>query len=319
MKYDKAVDFLRKIEGNVGIFFHDDADGACSAALINALLKQRGVKTTLATGPIDKDSFKAFKFIKVDYVGFTDLAVDQYPQWLEPFDKEKTIIIDHHPIHNDLNEVGFLYINSRLTEPEKYISASQICSEICKKAGLEGKEWIGRLGGVGDRALKGNADEEQGANIIGANKAARGPDSLIKIAKFLTTANSLDDLLYKTEYIKPLALIDAELERQIKNFEKNEIQDINFFEFRGNYSILSILSSALFDKYPDKTIIIYRINDGYVKISGRSPDHDLGTFITKAVEDIGDGGGHPKPAGAKIKEKDFKLFKKRILELISSQ
>ncbi len=126
MKYDKAVDFLRKVNGNVGIFFHDDTDGACSAALINSLLKQRGVRTTLATGPIDKESFKAFKWIKVDYIVFTDLAIDQYPDWLEMFDKEKIIIIDHHPIHNDLNKMGYLYINSRLTEPDKYISASRL-------------------------------------------------------------------------------------------------------------------------------------------------------------------------------------------------
>jgi len=315
MKYDKAVDFLRNVEGNVGIFFHDDTDGACSAALINCLMKQRGIKTTLATGPIDKDSFEAFKFIKVDYIVFTDLAVDQYPDWLEPFDKEKVLIIDHHPVHNDLNKMEYLYVNSRITEPDKYISASQICSEICKRAGLEGKEWIGRLGAVGDRALEGTPEEKEGSEIIEANKSGRGPDSLIKIAKFLTTANKLDDLLYKTEYRKPLELIRKELENQIKKFEKNEIEDINWFEFRGNYSILATLSSALFDKYPDITIIVYRISEGYVKISGRSNKYDLGAAFTEATKGIGDGGGHPKAAGAKIKEKDFELFKKRIKEI----
>ena len=318
MKYDKAVDFLRKIDGNVGIFFHDDTDGACSATLINSLMKQRGVKTTLATGPIDKDSFDVFKFIKVDYIVFVDLAVDQYPDWLEPFDKEKIVIIDHHPVHNDLNKMGYLYVNSRLTEPDKYISASQICLEICKRAGLEGKDWIGKLGAVGDRALEGTPDEEQAAEIIDANKSIRGPDSLIKIAKFLTDAKNLDDLLYTTEFRKPLELMEKELERQIRNFEKTEIEDVNFFEFKGNYSILSVLSSALFDKYPDKTIIVYRINEGYAKISGRSNNYDLGDIFTKATEGIGDGGGHPKAAGAKIKEKDFELFKKRVLELIKS-
>ncbi|MBR9682266.1 MAG: DHH family phosphoesterase [Candidatus Aenigmarchaeota archaeon] len=316
MKYDKAVDFLRKIDGNVGIFFHDDTDGACSAALINSLLKQRGVRTTLATGPIDKESFKSFKWIKVDYIVFTDLAIDQYPDWLEMFDKEKIIIIDHHPIHNDLNKMGYLYVNSRLTEPDKYISASQICLDICKKAGLEGKEWIGKVGAVGDRALEGTPEEEKVAEIISANKSIRGPDSLIKIAKFMTTANSMDDIMYTTEYQKPLELMEGELERQITNFERNEIEDINFFEFRGNYSILSVLSSSLFDKYPNKTIIVYRINEGYIKISGRSPNHDLGTIFAKATEGIGNGGGHPKAAGAKIKEKDFEKFKKRVMELI---
>jgi single-stranded DNA-specific DHH superfamily exonuclease len=32
--YAKAVGFLRKLEGNVALLFHDDADGVCSAALM---------------------------------------------------------------------------------------------------------------------------------------------------------------------------------------------------------------------------------------------------------------------------------------------
>ena len=64
MNVDKAVDFLLSAKGHVGIFFHDDADGVCSAALINSLMKREGVVTTLASGPIDRSSFNAFKWIK---------------------------------------------------------------------------------------------------------------------------------------------------------------------------------------------------------------------------------------------------------------
>jgi single-stranded DNA-specific DHH superfamily exonuclease len=314
MNVDKAVDFLENVKGNVGVFFHDDADGACSGALINSVLKDLEITTTLACGPIDKSSFDAFKFIKTDYVIILDLAVDQYPDWLAPFDKKTTMIIDHHPLHNDLNKLGFLHINSRFEDSKKYVSASEICMEICKKIGLKNKDWIGRLGAVGDKSIEGEPDEQEAAEMIDANKSVRGPESIIKIAKFLTTANKLDDFLYTTEFRKPLETIKGEIERQVKKFEMTDMADVNFFEFKGNYSMLSMLSNALFERYPKKTIIVYRRSEGFMKVSGRSHKFDLGKIFSDATKGIGEGGGHPQASGAKMKEKDFDIFKKRVLK-----
>jgi nanoRNase/pAp phosphatase (c-di-AMP/oligoRNAs hydrolase) len=49
-------------------------------------------------------------------------------------------------------------------------------------------------------------------------------------------------------------------------------------------------------------------------VSGRSHKYDIGAAMKKAAEGIGTGGGHPVAAGAYVN--DFKLFKKRLLEIL---
>ncbi|MFQ6009786.1 MAG: DHH family phosphoesterase, partial [Candidatus Aenigmatarchaeota archaeon] len=150
-----AVGFLKSIEGSAGIFFHADCDGSCSAALVLALLKNRGLRPKVLAGELDEEFFEAFAKQKVGSVIFLDLAVDQYPELLGPFRKRKVLVIDHHVIHNDLNKMGFIHINPRFKNPELYTSASLVTFDICSKAGLKSRKWIAKLGAVGDRAIKG--------------------------------------------------------------------------------------------------------------------------------------------------------------------
>jgi len=67
--------------------------------------------------------------------------------------------------------------------------------------------------------------------------------------------------------------------------------------------------------YPKRTLILYRKRPGNMwSISGRSHKYDIGAALKKASEGIGTGGGHPVAAGAYVN--DFKLFKKRLLEIL---
>ncbi len=51
----KAVEFLKKIDGKIKILFHLDADGACSAALVLAMLKQNGKNAELSSVKVEKE------------------------------------------------------------------------------------------------------------------------------------------------------------------------------------------------------------------------------------------------------------------------
>ena len=85
-------------------------------------------------------------------------------------------------------------------------------------------------------------------------------------------------------------------------------------EVTSKHGILAMVANALFEKYPDKTIIVYRERDGNYKFSGRSRKYDLGEAFRKASKGIGTGGGHPQAAGAFTK--DLNTFRERLIELL---
>lgn len=315
---EKAIEFLKSAEDKIGIFFHNDADGCCSAAIVLAFLKQNRKNASLFCGDIDEEDLKEFsKTIKerIDTAIFLDFAVDQYPEFLEPFKNKKVLIIDHHPIQNDLNKFGFLYINPRFENPSVYKSTTEVCFEICKKAGLLGYEWLMRIGAVGDYSIKGSEQEKEAAEIIDAVKAVKKDKGLIALARFLTTCEKLEDFLYIDEYQKMKELCEKEIEKQVKKFEVYSPEI--FFEIKSPYGMTSQVAKRLFDLFPDKTIITYSKSKGFYKFSGRSKRIDIGSVFRKASEGLGTGGGHAAAAGSKIPVSRFGEFRRKVLKMIN--
>lgn len=312
----RAIEFLKNISNKVSIYIHDDTDGVCSGALLLALLNQKNIRPKLFCGDIEEETFRMHES-KPKNIIFLDFAIDQYPEFLEKFKEKNVLIIDHHPIFNDLNKMGFIHINPRFKDPKKYVSAASICFKICRKAGLENFEWLKRLGNVGDHVISGNKQEREADEIICAVKAVKGSKALLKVTKVLSRIKKIEDFLYRGIYQKIKNEFEKEIEKQIKNFEKFEIKDVNFFELKSKYNILSYLAGVLLDIYPDKTIILYRHRDSVCNVSGRSKKYNLGEIFKKASEGIGRGGGHPIAAGARIRSSDINKFKKRVLKLIS--
>jgi single-stranded DNA-specific DHH superfamily exonuclease len=308
----KPEDFLKKVDGKIKIFFHVDADGASSAAIVLAYLKQRKKNAELVCTNYEALNLRDDRS---DFFIFVDLNIDQFKQIFEGIDPKKIIIIDHHPIFNDLNEMGIIHINPRLKDPDKYVSASMVVFDICKKAGLKGFDWLWRIGAEGDRAIEGTEEDKEAAKIIASVRAIKGHEALIQVAKFLSECKKIDDFLY-SDFSKHVEKLDRELENQIRKFESEGVKDVSFFELKSNYSLMGALSNRMFDMYPEKTIIIYKKTDGYIQVSGRSKKYNIGNLFKVAAKDIGTGGGHPVAGGAKVKEKDFNKFKKRFLEEI---
>lgn len=317
MKSREAVDFLKSATERVGIFFDDDPDGTASAALLLVYFKQRSVSAEVICGHIEKEIFEEFKKERFDFYIFCDFALSSYPEFLESFKGKKVLIIDHHPIYKDLNEMGFIFINPRLEDPKAYISTSHLVIDLCKKAGLENFDWLARIGMTGDREIKGNEEENKASNIINSIKIARGYEELPKVARFLSECKRIEEVVYKKEYQKPLEIVDRELERNMDKFIRLGINDFNFFELKSRYGIASTLATKLFDMYPEKTIILYSKGKNYYKFDGRTRKFDIGKIFKEASKGIGNGGGHPVAAGARIDLRSYKEFKKRVLKLIS--
>jgi len=310
----KAHDFLRNIGGSVGIFFHDDTDGVCSAAIVIAYLRQINIRPKLFCGDLEEE-MKEISERNFDKIIILDFPVDQYPEFLEDLEKKNVLVVDHHPITNDLNKVGILHVNPRFKDPKKYISTSRIIFRICKKVGLKNYEFLKRLGDVGDYVIKGTEEEKEADRLIAAVKAIKGTKSLIGVAKNISRIKELKHFIYG-EYGKYKDRFEKELEEQIDSF-KSEEGKVIFFEVKSEYNILAYLSSYIFELFPEKTIVLYRERMGTYGISGRSKKYNMGKIFKKASEGIGKGGGHPVAAGARIKSRYFDKFKKRVMRLIS--
>jgi single-stranded DNA-specific DHH superfamily exonuclease len=317
LREPEAVKFLKSIDGKIGIYFHNDADGTTSAALVLALLRKRDLKPKLFCGDIEPEDFRRFARQPMDAAIFLDFPVDPYPELLTPFRDKPVLIIDHHPITNDLNKLGYLYINPRFTAPEVYISVAQICGKLCAKAGLKGFSWLVRLGAVGDRALPGSADEQEAVEIVNAVKAIDREPGLVALANFLSRCSGLPEFIQREGYQRLKWLYRRELERQLQRFEASGHDEINWFRVISPYSITASLCSRIADVYPDRTIIAYTISAGWCKVSARSARYDLGSAFSKAVKAVGGrGGGHPRAAAAKFRAANFERFKRKVLSLL---
>lgn len=308
---EKAVEFLKNIEGEVNVYHHNDCDGICSAAIFLAYLKERGIKPKLNCVDINEESFKILKKEKTETAIFLDLPVDEFIERIEGFEAERILVVDHHKITEDLNKKGIAHINPRFEEPDAYISASQISYQICKVKSLE---WLARIGAVGDRALEGAEDEREAADMIDAIACLKKNKELASLAKLLSGCKKIEDFLYIEKYRKLKEAYENEIKKQISLFEIYGVSDINWFEVKSGFPVTSSLATRLFDIFPKKTIITYTKSKGVYNLSGRSKKYDLGSIFKKASEGLGTGGGHPQAAGAEVK--NFHEFKRRVIKMM---
>ena len=311
MKLDKAVEFLKNVDKDIVIFANDDGDGVCSAALLLAYLRERKIKPDLYFGGYDRKTLESFTRRKNKFVIFVDFAIDQYLEIIKAFKKSKVMVIDHHVITNNLNKIGVVHINPRFEKPNAYISASHITSDICKKAGLKGCSWLGKLGDVCDRADKGNNLENEAAFIISAIEAI-DKNRFEELAKTLSEIEGLEYFVYNPKYQRLKERLSTEIRLQLESIEPMLSKDIIFFEIKSRLSISSILSSMLLDKYPNKTFLIYKKTNDFYHISGRSKMINLVNAFKIACKGVGRGGGHSVAAGAEVR--DINIFMQRFLE-----
>ncbi|MBU3896366.1 MAG: hypothetical protein KJ697_00310 [Nanoarchaeota archaeon] len=306
----RAEEFLENTSGKTVIFFHNDTDGCASAAMMMKYIKD----TELMSGDVSDDVFKNLGN-DFDRIIFVDYPVDQYLEWFERLKGKDVMVIDHHPIANDLNKIGFVHINPRFKEPNKYISCSQVVHKIVTKLGVEDTDWIMRVGAVGDAALKGTKNEKDAVMMIEGFKTFKKAKKLPELVRFMLGCYNVEDFVY-SEYRDYMDRLRKEIENEVIRFEMHGVKEVNFHEIKSRYGIISVLSNALFEKYPDKTIIIYREKDDWYRVSGRSTKFDVGATFKKAAEGIGVGGGHVKAGGAHVK--DFIIFKEKVLKLLQS-
>lgn len=309
----EAVDFLKAAKGKVGILFDGDCDGVCAGAILAAFFSQKNVEVKLFTGELDNGTFDDFAKQPLDYWIIADFPVAEKPEWISPLKGKSVLIIDHHPPINDLNKLGFIYVNPRLKDPKIYFCTSHIASDLVSKAGMKDVEWLGRLGQIGDHEIEGSDAEREATDIINAVVATKKDRSLVVLVKYLSQA-SFKQLLTEKRYLKLRDEFVKELDKQVALYELSAVGDVTFFEVRSKFSMAALVATRLLELYPRRTIITYSRKKHEWGVSGRSKKYDMGEMFRKAAEGMGQAGGHPVAAGGKIN--DIDLFKQRIQKML---
>ncbi|MBU0899076.1 MAG: hypothetical protein KKB03_04360 [Nanoarchaeota archaeon] len=343
---EKLESFL-ETEGNNILFHHNDADGICSAALFLKFFQNFDPR--VRGGPIlDDDFVKEIEIEKPDLLVFLDLPVDQSWKKLDKIMKKlpelKIVIIDHHIFEKNMNSENVLHINPMLKSDE-YIPASAVVYDILKEMKKPVKPycWISCIGIIGDYGFETSFCKDvlkeckkmypdllrehplksklaEGVEIISSSTAVRG---------FFGAEFSLDALL-KSRYFNDFSSVkifetwrmkrNQEFERVVKRADsKKEIAgEVIFYPVKSKLSIYQDLGTHLGEINPNNVIITIRdLGDNLYKIGmrGQSGKHNLGELAKKCSKGIGNGGGHPKAAGAVVN--DIKKFKKRFLKEVN--
>lgn len=313
--FKSAVGFMKNLKGKICIFHDDDADGTCAAALVLALLDQQGKSAQNFAGDIDEGRFKKFAREECDTAIFIDFPLADHPDFLKFFSAKKILVLDHHMPTRDLNSKNIIYLNPRFKKKDLYYCSTHLAFDVCKAAGLEGFEWLMRVGAVGDGEIEGTEEENEAIDVIHAIQAMKKEEGMQKLAADLSETKRQEDFIYSPRYQKMKNILKKEIDRQVNLFDlEMPARGIHFFEIKSSYSITSILANTLFDMYPSRTIILYTKKQGAWNASGRSHKFDLNAAFKTASKGIGSGGGHPVAAGARVS--DFKIFRKRLLEVL---
>jgi single-stranded DNA-specific DHH superfamily exonuclease len=351
---EKAVKFINNIDGKkAAVIFDNDGDGIGSAAMIAKFLKTifkkypEAISKTSDLYFITKEIFQRLR--KFDFIITLDIAFDEKPEHiLKLAKKSKILVIDHHQIHENLNKYkNIVHINPELWQTKfpsyKYCVSKIVYDIISKISNTENLEWLTGIGIVNDkcedvwkdflnRTCKKYKISLRELKLVNDIITSGYYYSGIKGAKIgyqacLEASSPLDILSASTPSSKKLKNFYNSIEREIvsitKNWKKNaevfEDKKLIILELNTKFSVNSPISTKISTEKPDYTVIVARKKGKETFISLRRQDKKIncGELASSAIKNLKNakGGGHIPAAGASIMSKDWKIFRKRILEL----
>ena len=345
----KLSSFLESGEHKV-LFYHNDADGICSAALFMKFFEDFDARPR--GGPIVDDGFvKEIELEKPELMVFLDLPIDQswknLQRLLKRLPELRIAIIDHHFFEKNMNKSDgkrIVHINPMFYS-KQYIPASAVVYHLLNEMEMPASPyvWISSIGIVGDygfetafcKKILGECKRmypellcqdvlesriSEGADTISALTAVKGLRGAEKALEFLLKSRYYKDFSSIKTLEKINSLVKEEMEKVIRRAEakKKEAGEVIFFPLKSRFGIYQDVANRLARKYPKKIVVTLRdFGGGFFKLSMRnqSGKYNLSMIAKKCSAGIGNGGGHAKAAGAVVN--DLKKFKKRLLKEVN--
>ncbi|MBU3957815.1 MAG: hypothetical protein KKB25_01955, partial [Nanoarchaeota archaeon] len=312
-------------------------DGLCSAVVARKALERAGLKPDIMVTHLEKTAeLESVAKSKYDAVIFLDLALDHLGGrfWNE---KQKVLIVDHHPFHKDMNSKNVVHFNSHFFS-EGYLPASYLTYKIFSEiAEIKDVEWVSVLGTIADYGYDDCRDlldryisvkekgEMFGTKYGKAAAMVNGASFFFgfeKMAEILSSASGADEFMENRKIIGYYEKFSKEIERLKKEFWNvaEKIGKVYFAHIESKIErIQSSVLTQLARENPEKVLVIYHKFGENIKLSGRAQTgYDLGTIFMKAAEFAGgSGGGHKPAAGAMVPASNIEKFKKKVAEMVS--
>lgn len=315
-------------------FYDDDPDGLVSFLLLYRRIK-KGIGIIIKATPELKEEY----YQKVEEYSPDLIVVVDKPKISDDFIKKcdvPMIWIDHHEPQNPKK---VHYFNPRIEDDKDNRPVSYFAYKIAdQKQDL----WLSMVGCVSDWYLpKFKKDFIDKYPDLLTEEFDTPPKALFdsnlsvlckifsfllkgksgdvkKMTKILTRIENPYEILKKETprgklIYKYYQEMNKEYEKILNSVDTSDKKLILFLYEGKKVSFTSDLSNELLHMFPNKVIIIARENNGEMKISLRSANHDLPKILEKALVGVeGYGGGHTNACGSAVKIGDFDKFIEQI-------
>ncbi len=319
-------------------FFDNDADGLCSFLILRKFCeKGKGVQVK-SYPSMNKEYFRKVNELKADYIFIVDKPlVDK--DFFDEADKINipVVWIDHHEVQVEIPDFVHYY-NPVLNKTKTNEPVTHLCYQI---SGRKDDLWLDIVGCTSDKFFSENylqfkktfpelvVDSQEPFDILYKSQIGKvakilsfalkdTTSNVVNMLKFLIKAKGPYDILEeKSEnraIHKRFSQMDkryAKLLDKAKAVEKKSGKNL-FFQYSGDMSISGELSNELCYNFPEKVILIARVNGPTATFSARGKG--IRGIIAKALEDIpgSRSGGHENAVGGQMKSEDLEKFRENL-------
>ncbi len=323
-------------------FFDNDPDGLCSFVIIRKFCdKGKGVQVK-SYPSMDKEYFRKVSELKSDYIFILDKPLVEDDFFEEAHKHNIPIVwIDHHDAQVKIPDF-VSYYNPLLNKKRTNEPVTHLCYQI---SGRKEDLWLDIAGSVSDHFCPETYSEfakafpelsfesKEPFDILYRSKIGRvimmlgfalkdTTTNVINMTKLLIKAKSPYDILEETDENKNMHRRFSEINKKytklLNKAKAIAIQNdkLLLFKYSGDTSMSSDLSNELMYLFPEKIIVIIRINGLTANISARGKS--VRELVAKAIEGIEDSrsGGHENAVGGQMKTEDLEKFRENLERLI---
>lgn len=284
------------------VFFHGDADGCCSAALlVRALNKKTRLVPVLEPSDLKRKKIPGGNSVFLDLGTVTEKMVKKAGGHV--------MVIDHHPGPR----LSCVHINPTL-EGKKAYPASYLVYKL-----FGGPKRIALAGCVGDwflpRGVEGPIEKAYYGS--GYGRIARAIDAtcaLLGERGALLCVRSLLRGHMSGKMQRCLKIVTGEVDRAVECNLRTDGK-LASLVFSSRHRIKSQVAQLLKVKHKRKIIFVGQLEGGRVKFSMREGAGrvNLNAVVRKCLSGLrGEGGGHAKAVGGWVDKKDFDAFLYRL-------
>jgi single-stranded DNA-specific DHH superfamily exonuclease len=327
------IDFMSRVKerkGRVALISHNDLDGLVSAKVSNEVL---GADMVKFVDYIDLNQYlvNELRELKVDFVVFTDLNIEDIQIIKDISQFAEVLIIDHHRFTEDMNYERIVFLNAQ------GFCAGYLCYYLFSKIErLENFDWLVVCSCLSDWLFLKNAEwisevyRKYGFDFIIDNNNFKKSlmwsiqeDLSSSILYFRPNLKRVFDQIGKNigqigDLKKYADEVKKEAKKALDRFSKESliIGGVYFWEINSKYPVKDIVVNILSMEQPNTTFIVAERRGNYYKISARRQNKDvdlpkLMKYLTQEFKNSS-AGGHIPAAGANFPVEYYEEFKKRL-------